>query len=124
MSKQVKIALAALLLAAAGCCAALLLPRGQEGTVAVITHDGEVVEKIDLSKLTAPLTITVEGEDGLHNTIVAQPGCICVQSANCPDQVCVEQGWIRDSALPIVCLPNKLMIQITGGESGLDAVAK
>lgn len=123
MSKQVKIALAILLLAVIGCCAALLLPRGQ-GTVAVITHNGEVVEEIDLSKLTAPLTINVEGEDGLCNTIVAQPGRICVQSANCPDQVCVEQGWIRDSALPIVCLPNKVMIQITGGESGLDAAAK
>ena len=123
MSKQVKIALAVLLLVAAGCCAALLLPK-EQGTVAVIQQDGAVLREIDLSKLTQTVTFTVEGEDGLCNTVVAQPGGICVQSANCPDQVCVEQGWIRDSALPIVCLPNKLTIEIVGGESELDAVAK
>lgn len=123
MSRQVKIALGLLIALAAGCCAALLIPK-EEGTVAVIKQNGTVLHQIDLSKLQQPLTITVEGNDGLCNTIVAQPGKICVQSANCPDQVCVNQGWIHNSALPIVCLPNQLIIEITGGESEFDAVAK
>lgn len=123
MSRQVKIALGLLIALTMGCCAALLLPK-EEGTVAVIKQNGVVLHKVDLSKLQQPLTLTVEGKDGLCNTIVAQPGKICVQSADCPDQVCVNQGWIHDSALPIVCLPNQLIIEIMGGESELDAVAK
>lgn len=123
MTKQVKIALAVLLLAVLGCCAALLLPK-EQGTVAVIKQDGVILHKIDLSQLSEPVTFPVEGKEGICNTILAESGRICVESANCPDQVCVHQGWIYDSALPIVCLPNKLMIEIVGGESELDAVAK
>ena len=41
--------------------------------------------------------------------------------AGCPDQVCVHQGFIADGTVPIVCLPNKLIIEISGGGDRLDA---
>ena len=68
----------------------------------------------------APLTFTVEFQ-GRTNTITAQPGRIRVESADCPDQVCVDQGWISDGTVPVVCLPNRLVIQIEGGGDGLDS---
>ena len=58
---------------------------------------------------------------GRTNTITAQPGRIRVESADCPDQVCVDQGWISDGTVPVVCLPNRLVIQIEGGGDGLDS---
>ena len=121
MTKKVKLTLGALLLIAAACAAFLLLrPRGQ-GTVATVKQNGEVLYEIDLSALTGPVTLEVEGENGLWNIITAEPGRICVQSAACPDQICVHQGYISDGTTPIVCLPNKLIIEIIGGGSGLDA---
>ena len=39
------------------------------------------------------------------------------------DQICVHQGYISDGSQPIVCLPNRLIIQIQGGGDALDAAA-
>ena len=50
-------------------------------------------------------------------------GKIRVCEADCPDQVCVNQGWISSEAVPIVCLPHKLMIEIVNGGGGLDGAA-
>lgn len=121
MNKSTKIFLGVLLLAAAVCCVILLLPRGG-GTIARVTLDGAVVAEIDLSRTDAD-SFTVTGPAGT-NTIQVEQGRIRVSSADCPDQVCVDQGWISDGALPIVCLPNKLVIEIVGGEGELDGVVK
>ena len=70
-----------------------------------------------------PFFFTVEGPAGLTNTILVEPGRIRVSEADCPDQICVHQGFISDGTTPIVCLPNKLIIQIIGGGEALDAAA-
>ena len=123
MSKQVKLLLAALAVAVAGCCALLLLPK-EGGTLARVTLDGQLVQEFDLS-VQERQTLALRDEQGaVHNLIEVEPGRIRMAQASCPDQVCVNQGWISDSALPIVCLPNKVVIEITGGEGGLDAAVK
>ena len=121
MNKQAKIALA-LLAAALFLSAAFLLRPKQAAVIAVIKQDGAVIEQIDLSKIEGVLTFPVDGENRCWNTVVAEKGRIRVESASCPDQICVNQGWITDDAVPIVCLPNKLVIEISGGEGELDAV--
>lgn len=101
--------------------AILLLGRWSGGGhMARIYQDGVLIREIDLDSLSAPLTFTVEFQ-GRINTITAQPGRIRVESADCPDQVCVDQGWISDGTVPVVCLPNRLVIQIEGGGDGLDS---
>lgn len=117
-----KILLAVLLAAVAACCALLLMPK-ESGTVARITFNGNVVSEIDLSAVDGSSSFIVTGEAG-SNTIAVEQGRIRVTEADCPDHVCVNQGWISDSALPIVCLPNKLVIEIIGGESDLDVAVK
>ena len=126
MSRTVKVLIAAL--AAAVILAGYFLLRpspaeGETGTIARIKLDGKVIEEIDLSALTEPKTIVVEGKDGLTNTIIAEKGSIRVEKADCPDQICVRQGAISDGTVPIVCLPNKLIIEIVGGGDGLDGAA-
>lgn len=91
------------------------------GSVAVITLDGEVIDTIDLSAVTNPYSFTVYTDDGDYNIINVEKGKICVCEANCPDQVCVNKGYITNSASPIVCLPNKLIIAIE--PDGDDSVA-
>ena len=123
MSRSAKVTAALLALLLAGSAAFLLLRPKGEGQVARITLNGKVVEDIDLSRVEQPYTLTLEGPGGFSNTITVEKGRICVSKAGCPDQICVHQGYISDGTTPIVCLPNRLIIEITGGGSGLDAAA-
>ena len=123
MNKTVKLILGALLLLVAASVAALLLlpEEGPDRPVARITLNGTLVNEIDLTSSSLPFTVTYDGPGGFSNTMVAEQGRIRVESAGCPDQVCVNQGWISDGTVPIVCLPNKLIIEIVGGGDSLDA---
>lgn len=93
-----------------------LAVRKPEGTTANIYLDGVCVESMDLSAVEESRSFLVEGPAG-SNRITVEPGRICVSEADCPDQVCVHQGWISNSALPIVCLPNRLVIRIEANAS-------
>lgn len=104
--------------------AAVLTLRGKTGSAVVsIYQDGQLLQTIDLSRVDEPYTFTVDGPAGT-NTIQVEPGRIRVSHADCPDQICVNQGWISNGVAPIVCLPNRLVIQIEGGgsNSGIDGV--
>ena len=112
-----------LLAAAAASAVYILLPRGGDPSpVARITRDGVLVEEIDLSRVEQPCTFTLEDGRG-SNTVLVERGRICISRADCPDQICVRQGWISDKSVPIVCLPHKLMIEITGAGGELDGGA-
>lgn len=119
--------LLAVLLALSGGAAILLYSRTAPGTTANVYLNGECVRSIDLAGLTEGYTFDVTGESGITDTVEVAPGRIRVKAADCPDQVCVHQGWIGTSAAPIVCLPNKLVIQIEDGPGDgpdVDAVVK
>ena len=91
-----------------------LLGRG-EGTVAVISVDGEVLERIDLSKVRKPYDMDISTEYG-HNTVHVEPDAISVSEADCPDKVCIYQGRLTGSGIPIICMPHRLIIEIEGGD--------
>ncbi len=112
------------LLAVCLAAAAVLMRGTTDSAVAYIYQNGQLLRTIDLSQVDEPYSFTVEGPAGT-NTIQAEPGRICVSHADCPDQVCVNQGWISNSVVPIVCLPNQLVVQIGGAGSpdGIDGVA-
>ncbi len=115
--------LAVLVLMILAVLAAVLLfrPRGAAGTIARISLDGQVVEELDLSSLESRWEKTFTGKSGLSNRVVAEDGRIWVEEAGCPDQICVKQG--PAGAAPVVCLPNRLIIEIVEGGDGLDAQA-
>lgn len=95
------------------------------GTVAVITQGGQEVQRIDLDRVKEPYTLTFDTEAGGHNCVRVEPGGIAVTEASCPDQVCVRQGVIHNDLLPIVCLPNELVITIEGADpAAVDTVAQ
>ena len=113
-----------LLLAAAAVSAAYILFRGAgtAGPVARVTRDGVLLEEIDLSRVDAPYSLTFEDGSG-SNTVLVERGRIRVSEADCPDQICVHQGWISDDLIPIICLPHRLLIEIVGAGGELDAGA-
>lgn len=113
-----------LLLAAAAVSAAyiLLRDRGTDAPVARVTRDGVLLKEIDLGGVDAPYSLTFEDGSGT-NTVLVEKGRVCVSEADCPDQICVHQGWISDSVIPIICLPHRLMIEIVGAGGDLDGGA-
>ena len=89
--------------------------------IARIIQDGKVIREIDLENVAKPYEFTVSDGNGGHNTIRVENGRIGVVSADCPDKVCVNQGYIKTGATPIVCLPHKLCIVIVS-QDNVDAV--
>ena len=44
--------------------------------------------------------------------------------SDCKGQDCVHQGSIAKSGETIICLPNKIVVEITGGAKHYDTVAR
>ena len=116
------IAAAAVVLAAVSL---MLLTSRKAGTVVQVIQDGTVVKEIDLSRVKKEYSFELESAGGGHNTVLVQPGRICVSEADCPDQICVQQGWLENQALPIVCMPHGLIITVADpAGQDVDAVSK
>lgn len=47
-----------------------------------------------------------------NNTIVIKNGKAYMESASCPDQICVKHTAIRKSGQSIVCLPNRVIVEV------------
>lgn len=91
-----------------------LHPAG--GDTVVIYKDGSVFSALSLSK---DAVVNVDGK----NTVVIENGEVFMESADCPDQLCIRQGRISDSRREIVCLPNRVTVSISG-QSEVDSVSR
>ena len=92
----------------------------ETGAEVVISVDGEELYRLPLFEDTE-LVIAREGKS---NTIVISDGEAYVAEASCPDHVCVKSGKVSYDGQTIVCLPNKLVVSISGGaDSDMDGVA-
>ena len=92
------------------------------GKTAVIIIDGQ---KQDSYSLEEDLELDIPSLEGGYNHLSIQNGIVSVTDADCPDKLCVHQKSIQYEGEMIVCLPHKLVIQISGGEeASLDGVVK
>lgn len=86
----------------------------EEGSVAVVSVNGKIVAEYSLS---------VDGEYSLNggtNVLIIEDGKAYVSYASCPDGLCKNQGKISMVGEQIVCLPNKLIVEIVGEGEGVD----
>lgn len=90
----------------------------RRGNNAYVYHDGNLVLTIDLS---IDNDYVVKGDLG-DVFIVVRDGRIKVDNETSPLHLCSMQGFVSDSNQSIVCLPNKVVINI--GDNELDAVVK
>ena len=97
----------------------LLSPHGK---IVNIVQDKTVLYRFDLSAA-EDQTISIE-YDGRTNIVQIENGKIRVLDADCPDQTCVHMGWLESGALPIVCLPNHLIIEFADVEGDVDAIVQ
>ena len=77
-----------------------------DGSFAVVTVDGEAFGEYDLSHDAEYIL------NGGTNILTVKDGKAYISYANCSNQLCVNQGKIFESGERIVCLPNKIMVEI------------
>ena len=90
--------------------------HGKEGSyVSVMIQNDEI----------ARYSLSVDGiyaiNDGT-NTIEIKGGKVRMLEAQCPNRLCVHQGWIGFEGQSIVCLPNKVTVSVCGTDAALDFV--
>lgn len=91
------------------CAGVILLHRFRTpGAYADIMVDGTSVEKLPLDE-NISYTLT---QDAGTNTIVVKDGVVSIESADCPDKICVEHKPIQQNGETIICLPHKLVVEI------------
>ena len=111
-----------LVIAAAGLF--LLNSNKKEGNSAVVKIDGEQIISFSLSENTEYEIRT--GKKGENvNILVIENGKARISHADCPDGICEEYRPISYVGETIICLPHKVVIEITGetADNGLDIVA-
>lgn len=107
-------------LAVSAVLSAVVLHGRVGDATALIYQDGTCVRTIDLDRVDEPYSFTVEWDGGC-NVVEVERGRIRVSEADCPDQVCVHQGWISNSVVPVACLPHKLVIRlVSSSEPAVD----
>ncbi len=90
------------------------LTAGTNGGKVVITVNGETYATYSLYE-DRDIEITQKGHT---NNITIKDGKVSMEYSSCPNQICVNTHAISESKDSIVCLPNKVMVEITGEEGG------
>lgn len=86
----------------------LILRPSRKRLVEIVQED-TVLYTIDLDRAEdQELVIRYEGRS---NTVRIEDGEIWVEAAECPDHTCMKMGKLYSESLPIVCLPNHLIIR-------------
>ena len=90
--------------------------HGTEGSfVSVMLQNDEI----------ARYSLSIDGIyaiNGGTNTIEIKDGKVRMLEAQCPNHLCVHQGWISLEGQSIVCLPNKVTVSVCGTGDGPDFV--
>jgi len=90
------------------------------GDELLITADGR---KFGSYSLLEDRNITVK-QEGHINKVTIKDGVVSMTFSDCKGQDCVKQHSISETGETIICLPNKIVLEITGGENKYDAVAR
>jgi len=112
----------AVILCSAGIIAYLFMHNfffTQAGKKVRVTGISNVVEyPLDVDR-----TVEIEGPLG-PETLIIRDGKTWVSESPCPEKICIKMGKKWRSGEQIVCVPNRLVIDIVGEDRSFDAIAR
>ena len=111
MIKKADIVLFILILIFGGAVSLWSITANTAGDKAVVTVDGQLYGTYSLSQ---DQEIQVVQDEDHTNHITIKDGMVSMAYSTCKNQVCVNAGAISETRDSIVCLPNKVMIEIQG----------
>lgn len=83
----------------------------ESGDIVRVTVDGELYGMYSLSQNITEDILTGEGGENL-NRLIIKDGKAYMETASCPDGICVAHRPIFRSGESIVCLPNKVVVTV------------
>lgn len=119
MSKQKPLIILCAALFFIGLVGSFFLLNRPRGTWIEIVQNNEVLYRLDLADA-EDQTIEIEYE-GRMNIVQIENHKVRMLEADCPDHTCINMGWL-DSFMPIVCLPNHLVIQFADMSDDIDVI--
>ena len=90
--------------------------------VAEIRVNGQLVKQMPL-RAGYHEEFKVGGQHGF-NIIQSDNGKVRMQESDCPDQICVQTGWIEHAPQQIVCLPYRVVVKIVSSDNNIDDIAR
>lgn len=78
------------------------------GPYAVVQNTEGERDVLPLSQDARLDVVSSKGE----NVIVVSGGTVCVEEADCKNQICVQTGKVKTVGDSIVCLPHQLVVQV------------
>lgn len=114
MIKKADIVLLIIILAVGIPLSVLSLTAGTAGDKVQISADGEVygIYPLDMDR---EIEVT---EDGHTNHITIKDGQVSMSYSTCLNQICVNTGAISETKDAIVCLPNRVVVEIISSGEG------
>ena len=114
MIKKADIVLLIIILAVVIPLSVLSLTAGTAGDKVQISADGEVygIYPLDMDR---EIEVT---EDGHTNHITIKDGQVSMSYSTCLNQICVNTGAISETKDAIVCLPNRVVVEIISSGEG------
>lgn len=85
-----------------------------------IQVDGEEIARYEYDDHTKK-DIPVQSKFGYDLVRIAD-GKVRIVEADCRDGLCIKQGTIEEPGETIICLPNRLVVEIVGSNGDLDTV--
>lgn len=111
--------IAAVTVAVAVLLFAVLRVGAPSGSQVIVETAGRSATVYDLD---TPVTVTLEGRDGLFLTMTVADGRVCVSDSNCPDHLCRHAGWLSRGGQSAVCVPAGITLRVVGGNDAVDGV--
>lgn len=84
-----------------------------------ISCDGEIFGSYPLNE---DREIVIE-RNGHINKVTINDGVVSMDFSDCSGQDCVHQGAISHTGETIICLPNKVVLEISGDSDEYDTIA-
>lgn len=65
--------------------------------------------------------LEVPGELGSSRIVIAN-GQVRFEQSPCTNQYCVHQGWLKHGGEVAICLPNRVSLELLGGQKNYDSL--
>ncbi|MCI9136975.1 MAG: NusG domain II-containing protein [Lachnospiraceae bacterium] len=100
--------------------AALAVFLGISLYASMSTESGEAVVYLDGKEqgrypLEQDMTVEIEAQGKNYNILEIREGKAEIREATCPDKICVNHRPIEKRGESLVCLPNKVVVEIENG---------
>lgn len=119
--KKADIIIAAAVLVAAAIVFLCINSFADPGKTVEVEQNGTVVAEFELG---TDAVYEVKNDGKVTNTVEIKNGAARITSADCPDKICVHHREIKKSGESIICLPNKVVVSVSGGDKEVDGVAR